>query len=86
MFDEQDQQWTLYDVSADPNELEDIAREYPDTAQSMAKLLTDIHSRLLDDSRSFQSQRNADEHAIDPSGDLDALRSLGYIDTEDSER
>lgn len=85
MFDEQERRWTLFDVSADPNELTDMAQERPDRAQRMAKLLRDTYSRLVEDFRRFQSQGSAEEHAIDPSDDLDALRSLGYIDTEDSE-
>jgi arylsulfatase A-like enzyme len=83
MFDEQDHRWTMYDLHADPEELIDITVGYPDTVHAMAKLLKDTHSRLA-----FwaESRGRPGEQSIDPSIDLDALRSLGYIDQDDSKR
>jgi arylsulfatase A-like enzyme len=68
------ERWALHDVAADPNEAQDVSAAFPD-----------VFARLKTELLEFRARWGADDEAdsrVGPIGNLDALKTLGYTDSE----
>jgi arylsulfatase A-like enzyme len=79
MYDEQGDQWKLYDINADPTEAIDLASRWPQRVESMRRCLVELHARLERDYQLSQQVHPTRELEQDLREDLKALRALGYI-------
>jgi hypothetical protein len=73
MYDEQGENYSLYDLSWDANETIDLAERQPERAREMGAALTALHSRLLE-------EYVGPETSPDEGQALEAMRALGYVD------
>jgi arylsulfatase A-like enzyme len=82
MYDEQGEQWKLFDVNADPGETVDISSRLARRVESMRQRLVAFHTRLQRDFEASRRMHPADEQEQESLDDLEALRALGYISDE----
>jgi len=79
MYDEQGDQWKLYDVSADAAETIDLSSRLPRHTESMRQHLIEWHARLQRDYQAARREHPSPDREPDYQTELDALRALGYI-------
>jgi hypothetical protein len=79
MYDQQGDQWRLYDARKDPLETVDLSAQLPQRVESMRRRLTDLYARLKGDYEALRRGKpvNADEEERRRAAE--ALDSLGYV-------
>jgi len=78
--------WTrdhLYDLSADPAEQHDVAREYPRQVRGLAQAEERIRRRAARQRKAFKSRLKNDKRprrAKPTEREIERLRALGYLE------
>jgi len=87
MYDEQGEQYRLFDVVADSQEAIDVADKHEPRFRSMQENLRTLHDRLQDDHQRWRraaSERiiSREKEELEQLRALEALRALGYVGDE----
>jgi arylsulfatase A-like enzyme len=69
----------LYDLAADPHELQDRSADEPDVVAALRRQLLDVFARQREKGEALGEPDAPEAPQMDPD-QLDALRSLGYVD------
>ena len=86
MYDRQGDQYALYSVLTDPDELSDVAAEYPDRTDQLKRRLMSLHAQFKKDydaRGSAKKMTNSTDTEREQQETLDALRALGYVGDDD---
>jgi len=70
--------WELYDLEADPFELEDVSVEHPETTRKLSALLEREFSALAERGRALRGGEEPATRPEDPAI-LEQLKALGYV-------